>query len=58
MATGWEKLDELVNLENITNEDLFDQYDDETREDEGSEDDTIEEELKPSRKTKVLTNPK
>ena len=48
----------LENLGNITNQDLFDQYDNETWDDEDYEDDVIEEDMEPTRKTKVSTNPK
>ena len=45
-------------MENITNEDSFDQYDDEAWDDEDYEDDSVEEEIEPTRKTKVSTDPK
>ena len=57
-TTGWEKLSELKGFENITNDDIFDQYDNETWDEENYEDDAIEEDIETTRKTKVSTNPK
>ena len=57
-TTGWEKLSEQKGFENITNDDIFDQYDNETWDEENYEDDAIEEDIETTRKTKVSTNPK
>ena len=51
------ELDSLDNNTKIPGDDLFDQYDDETWEDD-YEEDLDEEKLEPTKKTKVSTNPK